>query len=105
MSSNIGPPHSGLDAYAASGSLPKVLFRSARTAPTPDRATAFNEAVGTNLSHWEFLDQGIEQPDGTIPHRPELDIYSLAMLGGGRVLVPPLCAGTWPRSTLFECFD
>ncbi|KZT63930.1 S-adenosyl-L-methionine-dependent methyltransferase [Daedalea quercina L-15889] len=49
-------------------------------------------AFQTDLTFWEFLEMGVQQADGTITPRRELELFSLAMLGGGRVPAPPLYA-------------
>ncbi|KAI0930163.1 hypothetical protein AcV5_006947 [Taiwanofungus camphoratus] len=82
----------GMDVYAASNKLPAVLFDPIKTQSYSPRETAFQEAAGTSLSWWEYFEEGVRQPDGTVTARPELEIFNLAMLGGGRVQEVPLYA-------------
>lgn len=89
---------SGMDVYAASNKLPAVLFDPIKTQSYSPRETAFQEAAGTSLSWWEYFEEGVRQPDGTVTARPELEIFNLAMLGGGRVQEVPLYAGSYFRS-------
>lgn len=55
--------------------------------------TAFTEAMQTDSSFWEFLEEKVAQEDGTMKPRRLLEIFSLAMLGGGRAQGPPLYLG------------
>ncbi|KAH9927650.1 S-adenosyl-L-methionine-dependent methyltransferase [Fomitopsis serialis] len=80
----------GSDIYTASSGLLKVLFDPVRTTSYSLHDTAFNEAHRTKSTFWEFLEQGEKQPDGTVNPRRRLEIFGLAMLGGGRVHGPPL---------------
>lgn len=86
-------PDSGLDIYTASDKLLAVLFDPVKTHSASPRETAFQEAMGTKLTMWEYFEQGVEQPDGTVRPNRGLEIFTLAMLGGGRVHAPPLYAG------------
>lgn len=79
--------------YASSDKLPQVLFDPVKGQSDSDLECAFQEAHNTKLSWWDWLEQPIEQPDGTIGPRPELALFGLAMLGGGRAQGPPLYAG------------
>ncbi|KAI0931113.1 hypothetical protein AcW2_010267 [Taiwanofungus camphoratus] len=82
----------GLDIYTASDKLLAVLFDPVKTHSASPRETAFQEAMGTKLTMWEYFEQGVEQPDGTVRPNRGLEIFTLAMLGGGRVHAPPLYA-------------
>ncbi|KAF9493340.1 S-adenosyl-L-methionine-dependent methyltransferase [Pleurotus eryngii] len=79
-----------LDIYSASDKLPQILVDPIKGKSNDVKVTAFQEALNTKLSRWEWLEEGVKQPDGTVTRRPELDIFGLAMLGGGRVLGTPL---------------
>ncbi|KZT63929.1 S-adenosyl-L-methionine-dependent methyltransferase [Daedalea quercina L-15889] len=89
----------GLEIYTASEGLLRVLFDPARSASYSLYDTAFNEAHQTKLNFWEFFEHGEQQPDGTMKPRRGFEIFSLAMLGGGRVHAPPLCTD-YPWATL-----
>ncbi|KDQ12506.1 hypothetical protein BOTBODRAFT_134671 [Botryobasidium botryosum FD-172 SS1] len=79
-----------LDIYHASNYLPKTLRDPVKGQLFDVDQTAFQEAVGTKLPRWEWLEEQVPQADGTLGPRPELKIFGLAMLGGGRVYGPPL---------------
>lgn len=57
------------------------------------RQTAFTEAMKTNSSFWEYIEEKVVQADGSVQPRRLHDIFSLAMLGGGRAQGPPLYEG------------
>ncbi|GBE80928.1 O-methyltransferase gedA [Sparassis crispa] len=78
------------DIYTASDKLPEVLTDPIKGASNSVTCTAFQEALGTKLARWDWLEEGLGQPDGTVKPRPALEIFGLAMLGGGRVLGTPL---------------
>ncbi|KAI0930161.1 hypothetical protein AcV5_006945 [Taiwanofungus camphoratus] len=82
----------GMDMYGASHKLPSVLFDPVKTRSYSPRETAFQESVGTKLTLWEYFEEPIRQLDGTLKLRPDVEIFNLAMVGGGRVHEPPLFA-------------
>lgn len=82
-----------MDMYGASHKLPSVLFDPVKTRSYSPRETAFQESVGTKLTLWEYFEEPIRQLDGTLKLRPDVEIFNLAMVGGGRVHEPPLFAG------------
>lgn len=98
---------SGLDIYTASDHLPRYLLDPKKGASYKVDETPFQEALGTSQTRWDWLEEKIpvgEQRSGNASYpgyfdstisavndrelvisRPELDIFGLAMLGGGRV--------------------
>jgi hypothetical protein len=103
--------HSGWDLYTASDALPRALLDPEIGSSYSVNQSAWQKAVGTTKERWNWLEEGtsgtelknaelgaypgpfgpevtaaIQSNDGreSIP-RPELDIFGLAMLGGGRV--------------------
>ena len=101
----------GLDLYAASEHLPKALLDEIKGPSYKVNETAWQDALGTNKSRWEWLDEkvlpdefskggagypSVPQPknflktsdtkEQSLVNRPEHQIFSLSMLGGGRVL-------------------
>lgn len=84
---------SGMDSYVASQKLPDVL-RDTFQSTSPPRV-AFKEAIGTDKSYFEWLSEKIERTDGTEGPRPSFEIFTLAMLGGGKVLTTPMNHGMY----------
>ncbi|THH22375.1 hypothetical protein EUX98_g8213 [Antrodiella citrinella] len=78
------------DITTASTKLPQVLFDPIKTEAETDSVTAFQDAHNTDLTRWDWLEQTITLPNGTTGRRPELANFTMAMLGGGRVMGPPL---------------
>lgn len=92
--------------YSASDHLPKTLSDPKKGPSYDVSVTAFQDAVGTSKPRWEWLEEklpveqlkssssgypgtpGLDLKNGTtdsmVP-RPELAVFGLAMLGGGRV--------------------
>jgi hypothetical protein len=98
---------SNLDLYTASDYLPKSLLGS-KGASYKVEETAFQDAVGTEKPRWEWLEERIpagqlagsgtgypgipdvkallsESENDKLIARPELEVFGLAMLGGGLV--------------------
>jgi hypothetical protein len=96
---------SNLDIYTASDQLPKYLL-SEQGASYDVRETAFQKAVGTTKARWDWFAERVPRddvrpkdvaypglPDVTnvkpgldgLFSRPELENFSLAMVGGGMV--------------------
>lgn len=97
-----------MDVYAASERFPKSLL-GPKGASYDVMETAWQEAMGTNKSRWDWLSEKVNpehiinndvgysgvpdpkrwnylQPDSEgLIKRPELDNFSLAMVGGGKV--------------------
>lgn len=90
--------HSQQDIYTASDKLPQILRDPVKGQSFDVTCTAFQEALGTKLARWEWLEEGEQQPDGTVKPRPALEVFSLAMLGSGRVFGTPLIHGKLGRS-------
>ncbi|KAI0958974.1 hypothetical protein AcV7_004641 [Taiwanofungus camphoratus] len=78
--------------FDASNKLPTVLLDPIKTYSYSPRETAYTMAKGTSLTLWEHFEQGIKQQDGTTKPDPEAELFSLAMVGGGRMHEPPLYA-------------
>lgn len=101
-----------MDIYSASDYLPKYLADPVKGSSYDVRTTAFQDALGTQKSRWEWLEEKIpvNAPyfnSKGYPHdvsvtgettsdvnsitetktrsRPEHELFGLAMLGGGRV--------------------
>lgn len=51
---------------------------------TSNRETAWQEAIGSDQTVWEYLEQKVEQPDGTLVPRPSLAVWAHGMVAGGR---------------------
>lgn len=84
---------SGYDIYTASAKLPQVLFDPIKTQAETDSVTAFQDGHNTTLTRWDWLEEQVTLPDGTVGPRPELANFAMAMVGGGRVMGPPLYTG------------
>ncbi|KAI0923350.1 hypothetical protein AcW1_006336 [Taiwanofungus camphoratus] len=80
----------GSSIYMASDKLPDVLRNSIECNSTDVSATALQVAYGTKLPPFEWLEEQIEQPDGTIGPRPEFPFFVLGMIGIGRIQCAPL---------------
>lgn len=101
--------HSNLDLYTASDHLPKYLL-GAKGHSYKVEETAFQEAVGTSKSRWDWLEEkqsvqdlcttrpgypgmpglqktldGADATNQDLVPRPEHEVFGLAMLGGGLV--------------------
>ncbi|EIN06260.1 S-adenosyl-L-methionine-dependent methyltransferase [Punctularia strigosozonata HHB-11173 SS5] len=64
--------------------LPEALLHPKFGPSDSPVETAFQLAHKTNLSFWDWMEEEIELPDGTRGKRPELELFGLGMLGGGR---------------------
>ena len=109
---NINASVSGLDLYSAADYFPKTLVDPIKGPSYDVHLTAWQDAVGTKKSRWEWLEEQIpidtddfgrqgyprnvvgvgetkvepRAPNSTeTKPRPELEIFGLAMLGGGKV--------------------
>lgn len=82
-----------MDIYTASEKLPDVLRDPVKGNSTAVTCTAFTEAHNTNLSRWDWLEEKVTLPDGTVGPRPHLEIFGLAMIGGGRIMGTPVYYG------------
>lgn len=100
-----------LDLYAASGHWPNALLDKVKGPSYQVDETAWQDALGTKKSRWDWLDEkvspvdfsvggatypGVPEPkkvldgvgdegNGALVSRPEHGIFSIAMLGGGKV--------------------
>ena len=107
---NTNGVRSGWDVYSASDCLPRALLDPTTGPSYSVKETAWQKAVGTTKERWNWLEEGADAADlqsgsglypgafeadtaavienkkeGQSVRRPELDIFGLAMLGGGRV--------------------
>ncbi|KAJ5725584.1 uncharacterized protein N7483_006941 [Penicillium malachiteum] len=71
--------------YKVSESLPAAVRQSGSGYTATNTNTAFNIRHETDLSFWDWLNTKVEQDDGTVGPRPELDYFAKAMTGIGRV--------------------
>ncbi len=99
-----------LDVYSASEHVPKALLDKVKGPSYKVDETAWQDALRTNKSRWDWLEEklpfndmstaganypGVPQPEEFVKavnvkeqvsiNRPEHQIFSLAMVGGGRV--------------------
>ena len=70
-----------------------MLYDPVRTHSESDRDTAFNAFYQTKLSRWEWLEEPMVDRDGKEGPKPDHEMFSLAMQGGGRAMGPPLYVG------------
>ena len=101
--------NSNSDVYTASDRLPTTLLDPQKGHSYKVDETAFQDALGTTKTRWEWLEEKISPDDilnrgvgypgvpvagkdnanggaeQKMVSRPELEIFGLAMLGGGRV--------------------
>ncbi|KAL4250249.1 Mitogen-activated protein kinase [Abortiporus biennis] len=76
--------------YRASSELPRILFDSVKTESESINQTAFQETIGSKSTFFEWLEEQITLPDGTVVPKPESELFGLAMVGVGNVQGPPL---------------
>jgi hypothetical protein len=95
---------SGLEVYTASDHLPKTLSHPVKGASYSVSETAFQDALGTTKPRWEWIREKttiseineqmvgypgypsrIQGEGQEVVNRPELEIFELAMTGGGQV--------------------
>ncbi|OSX68054.1 hypothetical protein POSPLADRAFT_1043216 [Postia placenta MAD-698-R-SB12] len=69
---------------AVTEKLPAVLFDPVKTHSRSPRESAFQEAYGTNSTLWEYLEEPVEQPDGTMGPRPAFNTWIGGMMAAGR---------------------
>ncbi|KAI0917518.1 hypothetical protein AcW1_007303 [Taiwanofungus camphoratus] len=69
--------------YTANDKLPDILRNPAKCYSDDATCTAFQEAFGTELSFWDWLESGIKLPYGR-QTRPELEMVSKGFVGQGR---------------------
>lgn len=76
---------SSTEGSASIEKLPVVLFDPVKAHSASPREAAFQEAYGTKLTFWEYLEELVEQPNGTMGPRPELDVWINAMIASGQI--------------------
>ncbi|CCM06436.1 uncharacterized protein FIBRA_08697 [Fibroporia radiculosa] len=97
---------SGKVNYPASWKLPAVLLDPVKTHSLAPRESPLQEALGSNQTLFEYLGEKVEAHDGSLVHRPELQIYQLAFAGLGQLHAPSLLSdypwGTLDGSTIVD---
>ncbi|PCH42449.1 S-adenosyl-L-methionine-dependent methyltransferase [Wolfiporia cocos MD-104 SS10] len=76
----------GLEMYTAADQLLPFLFDKVKTNATSDRVTAWQDAIGVNVTIWEYMDQRTEQPDGSLGPRLRLESWTQGSMSGGRAI-------------------
>ncbi|KZT74280.1 S-adenosyl-L-methionine-dependent methyltransferase [Daedalea quercina L-15889] len=66
--------------------LPSVLMDPAKTHATAPNQAAFQEALGTDLTFWEWCEQDVRQPDGTLQPNSLLKTFTSAMMATGKLV-------------------
>lgn len=74
----------GQSAYLTSSKLPELLLDPVKTQSESALETPFQAALGTKLHFFDWLEQPIQQPDGTTKPNPQLALFGLGMIGLGR---------------------
>lgn len=74
----------GIELFTASDELLPLLLNPVKGHSTSNRETAWQEAIGSDQTVWEYLEQKVEQPDGTLVPRPSLAVWAHGMVAGGR---------------------
>ena len=120
-----------LDLYAASEHMPKALLNKVIGPSYKVNETAWQDALGTKKSRWDWLEEKVSPDDvskggagypgvpepakyisraedgkkGALVSRPEHQIFSLSMLGGGRVhgAAHPYGQSSGQRALHFQC--
>jgi len=90
-----------MEVYTASDHLPSVLFGSNQATPGSQPKSAFQVAYGLEEDFWQWLEQPVQQLDGTVTARPERDIWIQGMwrFGLEYVQAPAVC-DDFPWDTL-----
>lgn len=83
-----------METFTAAGKLPQVLYNTVGK-PSTGLRSAFQTAYDYTGSVWEWIEESIVQPDGTVGPRPELDIWLTGMwkFGLEHVQAPAVCLG------------
>ena len=84
--------------------LPDILRDPIKGVSTAVECTAFTEYHQTKLGYWDWLEEKVELPDGTVGPRPNLEVFGLGMLGGGRVMGTPIYYGKIMEKKLERAF-
>ena len=90
--------------YQASEKLPTYLNDLGQGQTGVVTRIPIQLAKDTSLSYWEWLEELVTRPDGLKTVRPQLPNFGKAMMGGGRVIGPPLVEGKLYTGTLFGLF-
>ena len=91
--SHITDRPSACEIYDASQKLPEVLRDPITGHSVSPSCTAMTKALGTDLTLWEWFEEQVPQPDGSLGPRPELERFALAMIGNGQAMSRALYHG------------
>ncbi|KAL6305483.1 S-adenosyl-L-methionine-dependent methyltransferase [Sparassis latifolia] len=75
--------------YPASAKLLEIAGDPVKGWSNSATDCAFQEGHGTKLSFFDWLEEGIIQPDGSVKPRPALEQFTVAMVNSGNVLGTP----------------
>jgi hypothetical protein len=75
--------------------LPDILRDPVKGSSTAVDCTAFTEAFQTKLGYWDWMEEKVQLPDGTVDTRPDLETFSLGMNATGKVIGTPLYYGQY----------
>lgn len=88
---------SGFGVYTKSmDRLPSVLMDPIKTHATAPNQAPFQEALGTSLTFWEWCEQDVIQPDGTIGPNPLLKTFTSSMMATGQLVSSSIIHGGLP---------
>ena len=73
--------------------LPDILRDLIKGVSTAVECTAFTEYHQTKLGYWDWLEEDVQLPDGSIGKRPDLANFALGMSSAGQVMGAPLYYG------------
>lgn len=74
----------GQSGYLSSSKMSEVLLDPVMTQSESPLETLFQVSHGTKLQYFDWLEEPIQQPDGTTKPKPDLALFGLAMIGLGR---------------------
>ncbi|TFY61604.1 hypothetical protein EVJ58_g4421 [Rhodofomes roseus] len=66
--------------------LPSVLMDPVKSRETAPNRNAFQEAMGTDMTFWEWCEQDVRQEDGTLQPSPLLKTFTKAMMATGQLV-------------------
>ncbi|GBE84214.1 O-methyltransferase-domain-containing protein [Sparassis latifolia] len=84
------------DYYSVSDKLLKIIGDPVKGWSNSVTDSAFQEGHGTKLSFWDWLEEGVVQPDGSVKPRPSLERFTLSMVNASRLIgTPPFYDFPW----------
>lgn len=90
---------SGFGVYTKSmDKLPSVLMDPELTHATAPNKAPFQEALGTSLTFWEWCEQDVAQPDGSVGPNPLLRMFTSSMMATGQLVSSSIIHGVLPRT-------